>query len=247
MEAPPGDIFAELTVHPARRGLGLSAALLDLAERRADELFRAAASEQDGSLGTWAHEADEDRCRLFEQRGFRHIRTFLRLGRDLARPVEDPAWPAGVTVSGFRRDRDEAAVHAAGEEAFRDHFRPEEMDLAEWVEFRFSRDDLDLGLWWVAWDGEEVAGGVIAVETALGGYIDELFVRRPWRGMGLGRALLLQACRELRRRGRDLAYLGVDSENPTGATRLYDAAGFRRLRRPILFFEKKLAAPAGRT
>ncbi len=245
IEAPPGEIFVEQTVDPSRRGLGLSALLLELGERRANELFRASEPERDGSLGTWAHEADDRRRRLYEQRGFRHARTFLRLGRDLGSPVEEPDWPPGTAVAGFRKGCDEAPVHAAGEEAFRDHFRPEAMDLAGWIEFRFSRDDLDLGLWWVAWDGEEVAGSVIAAETSLGGYIDELFVRRPWRGRGLGRALLLQACRELRRRGRPLAYLGVDSENPTGAMHLYESAGFHPLRRPILFYEKKLNAGAG--
>jgi mycothiol synthase len=240
VEAPPGDIFVELVVAPPRRGLGLSGVLLAFGERRAEELFRAAAPERDGSLGTWAFEGDEGRRRLYAERGFAHIRSFLRLGRDLGPAVEEPEWPAGITVAGFRRDRDETAVHAAGEEAFRDHFRPEEMDLPEWIEFRFSRSDLDLGLWWVAWDGDEVAGSVVAVETSLGGYVDELFVRRPWRGRGLGRALLLQACAELRRRGRALAYLGVDSENPTGAAQLYSSAGFSPLRRPILFYEKRL-------
>jgi mycothiol synthase len=243
VEAPPSEIFVEQTVDPTRRGSGLSGLLLDLGERRAGELLRASRAAQDGSLGTWAHEGDESRRRLYEQRGFRHIRTFLRLGRDLRPPVEEPEWPAGITVAGSRRGRDEAPVHAAGEEAFRDHFRPDEMDLAGWVEFRFSRDDLDLRLWWVAWDGEEVAGSVIAAETSLGGYIDELFVRRPWRGRGLGRALLVRVCSELRRRGQHLAYLGVDSENPTGAMHLYSSAGFRPLRRPVLFYEKRL--PAG--
>jgi mycothiol synthase len=241
VEAPPGEIFIEQTVHPARRGLGLSELLLDRGQRRALELFRAAGPAEDGSLGTWAHEDDEGRRRLYERRGFRHVRTFLRVGRDLRPPVEESVWPAGISVAGFRRGRDEAAVHAAGQEAFRDHYRPEELDLAEWLDFRFSRDDLDLALWWVAWDGDEVAGSVVAVETSMGGYIDELFVRRPWRSRGLGRALLLQACSELRHRGRPLAYLGVDSQNPTGAMHLYESAGFRPLRRPILVFEKTLA------
>jgi len=242
VEAPPGDIFTELTVAPGLRGNGLSDVLLELAERRAAEIFQAASPSDDGSLGTWAHDADESRRRLFEERGFRHIRTFLRLGRDLGPAVEDPAWPDGIAVRGFRAGRDEAAVHAAGEEAFRDHFRPEEMDLDEWVEFRFSSDELDLGLWWVAWDGDQVAGSLIARETSLGGYVDELFVRRPWRGRGLGRALLLHACGELRGRGRPIVYLGVDSDNPTGAMHLYESTGFRPLRRPLLFFEKRLAA-----
>lgn len=242
VEAPPGAIVAEQVVHPDSRGRGLSEFLLDLCEARAEEQFHAARPDHDGSFGVWSHESDTSRLALYERRGFTKARAFLRLDRDLGPAVEAPAWPSGVSVGTFRSGRDEAAVHAAGEEAFRDHFRPSAMDLEEWIEFRLSRGDVDPGLWFVAWDGDEAAGAVLAFETPLGGYIDELFVRRPWRGRGLGRALLLRICAELRRRGQTLAYLGVDSENPTGAMQLYTSAGFRSLRGATLFFEKKLSA-----
>jgi mycothiol synthase len=241
VEAPPGELIVEQAVAPEHRGRGLSELLLDLGEARAAELFRAAAPERDGSLGVSTHESDLPLIALFERRGYRHVRTFLRLDRGLGPEVEEPVWPQGIAVATFRRGRDEVAVHAAAEEAFRDHFRPAVMDLEEWLRFRFARD-LDLGLWFVAWDGDEVAGAVLAFKTPAGGYLDELFVRRPWRGRGLGRALLLQACAEIRRRGLPLAYLGVDSENPTGALHLYESAGFRSSRGATFVFEKKLTA-----
>jgi mycothiol synthase len=242
VEAPPGDIVAEQVVRPAARGRGLSEYLLRLCEERAAELLAAGGSAAEGLLGVWAHHTDAGRLALFDRHGYRHVRTFLRLDRDLGPEVEAPEWPQGVSVLTFRVDRDEAAVHAASEEAFRDHFRPSEMDLGEWLEYRFSRGDLDVGLWFVAWDGDEVAGAALNFETPVGGYVDELFVRRPWRGRGLGRALLLQSCAELRRRGRSIAYLGVDSANPTGAMHLYESAGFRSLRGPTYFCEKVLTA-----
>jgi ribosomal protein S18 acetylase RimI-like enzyme len=54
-----------------------------------------------------------------------------------------------------------------------------------------------------------------------------LGVRRPWRRRGLGLALLHASFREFRARGLPRALLGVDSENTTGATRLYERAGMR--------------------
>jgi mycothiol synthase len=242
VESPPAMVVAEQTVHPEHRGRGLSELLLDLAEARAAELAGACAVA--GSLDVWTSESDAQRRRLYEAHGFTHIRTFLRLERDLADSVEPPAWPRGVEARPFRRGRDEAAVHAAGEEAFRDHFRPTEMDLAEWLDFRFVRDDLDLALWLVAWEGDQVAGSVLCFETPLGGYVDELFVRRPWRGRGLGRALLLSVCAELRRRGQPLAYLGVDSENSTGAMQLYGSAGFSQRRPATCVYARDLHAAA---
>ena len=163
-------------------------------------------TDQPIDLGVWAHEGDAGRIALFARHGYQHVRTFLRLHLDLAEPPAAPVWPAGIAVRGFRRHRDEAAVHAAMDEAFRDHWRPDVMSLEEWLAFRFKRPDLDLRLWWVAWAGDEVAGATLAMETPLGGYIADLAVRRSWRGRGLGRALLLQAFAELRRRGQARAY-----------------------------------------
>jgi GNAT superfamily N-acetyltransferase len=57
------------------------------------------------------------------------------------------------------------------------------------------------------------------------GWVRVLGVRRPWRRRGLGRALLLHAFSEFRRRGLVAAGLGVDTESETGAHRLYESVG----------------------
>jgi mycothiol synthase len=243
LEDPPAMFVAELDVHPAHRDQGLSELLLELCESRAARAAGLSATGAPVNLGVWAHEEDLTRRTLYERHGYGHVRTFLHLEIDLAAAPAAPVWPPGIAVRGFRRHRDEAAVHAAGEEAFRDHWRPDSMDLDEWLAFRFERPDLDLDLWWVTWDGAQVAGSLLAFETPLGGYLDSLCVRRPWRGRGLGRALLLEAFAELRRRGLPRAYLGVDSENPTGAMRLYQSVGLAPRRGAHLVFEKDL--PSG--
>ena len=45
--------------------------------------------------------------------------------------------------------------------------------------------------------------------------------------MGLGRSLLLHGLHSLRSAGMETALLGVDSESPTGANKLYESVGFR--------------------
>ena len=240
MEDPPHVFVADQTVHPAHRGHGLSEFLLELCESRAARAAELGVGGLPTNLGVWAHEHDLERRALYERHGYRYARTFLHLEVDLAEAPAAPVWPPGVAVRRFRRHRDEAAVHAAAEEAFQDHWRPSSMDLEEWLAFRFERPDLDLDLWWVAWDGEEVAGSLLAFESPLGGYVDSLSVRRPWRGRGVGRALLREAFAELRRRGLPRAYLGVDSENPTGAMGLYESVGMHPRRGAHLVFEKDL-------
>ena len=48
---------------------------------------------------------------------------------------------------------------------------------------------------------------------------------RDFRGRGIAKALLAHAFADFVRRGYVDAALGVDSESPTGATRLYEAMG----------------------
>jgi mycothiol synthase len=241
-ENPPHEVVADQCVDPGHRGLGLSELLLDLGEARAAEFARGVSDGRPVQLGVFTHESDAERLALFARHGYRKTRVFYRLYRELAGPVEAAAWPAGIAIRHFRPECDAAAVHAAGEEAFRDHFRPTTMDLDEWLECLSARSDFDPGLLFVAWDGDQVAGSVLATQTPGGGYVDELSVRRPWRGRGLGRALLLHEFAELRRRGLPCAYLGVDGANPTGAMHLYASVGLEPRRGATWFLEKDVPA-----
>ena len=69
--------------------------------------------------------------------------------------------------------------------------------------------------------------------------MDVVGVRRPWRGRGLGLALLRHAFGEFFRRGIGRVELSVDAESLTGAPRLYHRAGMRVLQTYILH-EKEL-------
>ncbi len=59
------------------------------------------------------------------------------------------------------------------------------------------------------------------------GFVNSLAVRPAWRRRGLGLALLHQAFTWFWERGERRVGLGVDTENPTDASRLYERAGMR--------------------
>lgn len=90
-------------------------------------------------------------------------------------------------------------------------------------------------LWQVAWAGDEVAGMVLnfideAENTEYGrqrGYTETICVRRPWRRLGLARALIARSFQVLKDQGMTEAALGVDAENISGALRLYQSMGFQ--------------------
>jgi ribosomal protein S18 acetylase RimI-like enzyme len=60
-----------------------------------------------------------------------------------------------------------------------------------------------------------------------GGWVGTVGTLGPWRGRGLGRALLLEAFGEFHRRGEPRVSLAVDAGNETGATHLYESVGMR--------------------
>jgi ribosomal protein S18 acetylase RimI-like enzyme len=113
------------------------------------------------------------------------------------------------------------------------------MSFEEWKRRRV--DEADTSLYFLAWDGDEAAGAIRCdARSATDGYVAALGVRAPWRRRGLGEALLVRAFDEMCRRGLTAVRLGVDSENPSGATRLYERVGMS-VATEIVVYERRLA------
>jgi ribosomal protein S18 acetylase RimI-like enzyme len=120
-------------------------------------------------------------------------------------------------------------------ESFRDHWgfvdRPLEIEMEAWRKFRLEDPLFDPALYFLALDGEQIAGVSLCKRQADNdpqeGYVHTLAVRRPWRKRGLGKALLLHSFREFQARGLLRASLVVDGASLTGAVRLYESVGMR--------------------
>ena len=208
-------------VHPDAQGRGAGAQLVALLEQNA--LARGARRLQCGVV-----EADEAGQRLLGQLGYHPVRVFRELRIELTAAPEQPTWPEGLVSEEFDRDRDAAAFHAAEQEAFGDHWEFQPRDLARWSAIHVETERFEPKLWRIVRAGDEVAGGVICeADRYGGGWVSVLFTRRPWRGQGVGRALLLEAFGALWKRGESSVGLGVDAENPTGAFHLYESVGMR--------------------
>jgi ribosomal protein S18 acetylase RimI-like enzyme len=126
---------------------------------------------------------------------------------------------------------DSRAVYDALHEAFRDHWGEGMRTYEDWAGRVGGGRGPASRFVLVAREGEQIAG-VLVGRVGGGadpeaGSVEELGVRRPWRGRGLGLALLQMAFDEFRRRGLPRVRLIVDSESPTGATRLYKRAGMK--------------------
>jgi mycothiol synthase len=209
--------------------IDVATALLDELEPRAEARLA-----PDGRLKAFVAERNTALAGVVEARGYSLVRHSFRMEADLAADPAEPSWPGGITVREFRPGEDDQRVYEAQEETFADQADYEPLTYEEWLHWSF-RGPFDPHLWFLAEDGDELAGILLARSERGGdetlGWVSVLGVRRHWRRRGLGRALLLHSFRALRERGKPRVGLGVDGSNPTGAVQLYEAAGMRVARR----------------
>lgn len=221
-------------VDPTWRRRGIGTALLRESERRSVMLAAEQSTDRPLVLGCFTDDRNVGAKALAQREGFAPARWFFNMHRTgLDRELPDlPPLPDGIEV----RPVDESqyrAIWRADIEAFRDHWGGgDESDEA----FRRYQEapDFDPSLWVVAWDGDEVAAACVNTIYAheneeLGlkrGWLDSVFTRRAWRKRGLASALIARSLHKLAERGIDVAALGVDADNPSGALRLYESFGF---------------------
>jgi mycothiol synthase len=225
----PGEglLEADGYVHPDHTGHGVGARIVALTEARAAEVADASAEERVVLRNAVLH-ADTAAGTLLKSHGYQPVRSLLRMRIDLEAPPPPPRWPTGIDAAPFRPGIDDAAVHQCLEEAFAEEWTHVSEPLEAWRERKFADPRFDPAVWLIARDGDEVCGIALCTPGQFGmGFVNALGVRTPWRGRGLGLALLHGAFGRLWERGEHRIGLGVDSENPTDAQRLYERAGMR--------------------
>jgi mycothiol synthase len=239
----------EIYVHPELRRRGHGSRLLEWAETRA----RTSVMDGEGGPPEKPHQfggggRDTEVFRAFAAtKGYTPYRYHHEMRRPLADPIREAPLPDGLEVRPVLPEH-HRAIWDADEESFRDHWDHAEPVAGDFERF-FNDPSIDTSMWQVAWDGKEVAGLVINAivpheneQTGeLAGWLDSVATRRPWRGRGLASALIARSLEVLRQRGMEIAVLGVDAENPTGALGLYESFGFRPNRR-WAFYRKPFQA-----
>ena len=175
---------------------------------------------------------DTRRIAWLEANGFAYRHSFFDLHRGIDPPLARAVWPDGVAIARYRPGEDDAAVHAliyvdAAWDEVPGHTR---RSLEGWrsmltPEYRG----------WVARRDDRPVGWIIGRIFDDGrGWVEQLAVARPARGLGLGRALLLHSLAELCSQGATSLAIGVQAENEH-AIGLYRAVGFEADREWCVF------------
>lgn len=164
--------------------------------------------------------------------------------RDLQQPVDTVDAPIGFTLREYRPDDDDEPVRLARNDAFADHWGSLETPPERWRAHLTGASSFRSQHSFVAtFDGGPHRGQIAAfvmaeefdAETEMHGYRTGYTALvgtvRAARGRGLATALLARQLDSMRQGGYAYAELGVDSDSPTGAGRVYQRAGFTELRR----------------
>ena len=224
---PGARLGGEWTIHPDHVALHLGRTALSLIEARAEE--RAVETPPQGRLElcVMCSIADKEKLLVLQGAAFSHARTFLRMSIDLSRGVAPFRDPPGIAIRPHRLGADDRAAHATIEASFSEHFGFSSRAFEIWWAQHSKHERFDPGLWFHACDGDKIVGTLLGYDFLDMGFVREIGVLEEHRGRGIASGLLLRAFAAFHARGQDRVVLGVDSENHTGAQRLYERLGMR--------------------
>ena len=220
---------------PDHRNDDVPDTLMRWAVGRATEQLLASGKDRPAYVSAAALEHDHWNRDLYERHGLRPVRWFESLLRPLT-VVPEPVEVSGLRIVPWPDERDED-LRSMINTAFEDHWGHSPLSKAEWqyqVHGPHGRPDLSF----IALDSADraVAASVNSHypedEALLGraeAWIGTLGTLREWRGRGVATALISHSLRAFAAAGMSHARIGVDSENPSGAARLYRNLGFERI------------------
>lgn len=239
--------FLRGEVHPQHRLRGLGDFVLTWMEARAGEILATRPNNLPRYLRASTADFLDDRIALYEQHGFKPVRYFYRMRRDLSQPIPEPRPPQGIRLAAWDPGLDDQTMEMSNL-AFRDHwgaipYNEEAWHLLVTGHPAFRPDLTFLALKTSNGFGNPVAGysmcrvdrETIENEGIKEGWIEELAVRQEWRRRGIASALLCASMEAMKADGLEYAGLGVDTENTTGAVRIYENLGFMAVQRGITF------------
>lgn len=153
------------------------------------------------------------------------MKPWVRMRRELAMPVQAPAWPAGYRLAPFAI-ADLPALHdllTLGYSLGGGSVPPFE----DWRAALLADSAFDPALVFIVRDARDAVAAICLCWSSA--FIKDLVVHPSARRLGLAEALLRQAFLTFAARGADAVDLKVEIDNPTGARRLYERVGMREV------------------
>jgi mycothiol synthase len=221
---------------PEWRRKGIGQAILGWMQNRLREVAKAHSSEMPKFFRAGVWQTEEGTAKLVERSGYSPIRYFHEMVRPNLEDIPDSPLPKGLVVRPALPEHYRAIWNTTGAIS-RDHWgyaKPMEEHYQAWLA---RKSHFQPHLWQIAWDEatNQIAGIILTfINQAENekyqrkrGYTEQIGVCRSWRKQGVARALIARSLQAQKAEGMTESALGVDSENLSGATRLYEQCGFR--------------------
>jgi mycothiol synthase len=180
---------------------------------------------------------------MLERSGYQPVRYFYEMVRPTLDDIFDTPLPDGIEIRPISPDHYHA-IWEAVDEASQDEWgykTPTEEDYQEWL----TSPHFQPNFWQVAWEisTNKVVGHVLTFIdrdenkqfNRKRGYTEGIGVNRSWRRRGLARALINRSLQAQKAMGMNQSALVADSDNPSGATRLYESCGFQVVKRDSIY------------
>lgn len=225
-------------ITPEFRGKGIEEELVETALRELKTRGMAI-------VQAWAADSRQDRIRLWETLGFKLVRKFSLMKRDLRRIPLNVAKNEEATLKPLRKESDEDVkmLNWLGNECFKEHFNFRPGTIEETAYF-LRKDPFfkDQDWFFVTLNGDHI--GYIGVgidekyneeKNVKGGWILDIGVLKPYRRRGIGTRLMVQGMRTLKAKSMTTAILGVDDWNVTKAMKLYEKVGFKVTKKDLTY------------
>lgn len=220
-------------VLPEYKKRGIGRAMIQHSETVLRALAGKHPADADKTFQVFVDSQQTDLAELLAQAGYAPIRYFNRMLRPHLDNIPDVPLPEGLEIRPVTPDQMHA-IWQADVAAFSEHWgetEHTEEDYQRWLKRPFIQPDY----WHIAWDGNRIAGLVLNFidqeenETfnRKRGLTDDIGTLKEYRGRGIAQALITRGLKQFRDVGMTEASLDVDTENATGALRLYEKLGYR--------------------
>jgi GNAT superfamily N-acetyltransferase len=246
LEADTGSYLYGMTgfLVPEWRRKGIGQAVLQWVEDRMRTVAAGHPADSPKFYNVFASQHQASLIAMLEKSGYSATRYFHEMVRPSLEDIPDFHLPAGLEVRPALPEH-YRLIWEAQIEAFHDHWGFPQLTEDDYQGWLNDTSSFQPHLWQVAWDLDtnQVAGQVLTFIlhaenekfNRKRGYTESISVRRPWRKRGLARALIALSLRAQKDQGMLESALGVDSENLSGATRIYEDCGFQVVKRNTVY------------
>jgi mycothiol synthase len=233
-EQPNDRIYSHfVNILPEWRNQRIENAIINWCEARLRDIADEHPQDSKRYFQTYSNEFKVRFNTILESLGYTAERYFIEMSRSLE-DIPTAELPQGIQSRPVQPG-EERKVWDVSSEAFRDHWgyaEPKEEHYISYTGSKYFQPDL----WQVAWDGDQVVSSVMNYIDhdynkkyhRLRGWTENISTLKPWRHQGIARALIVRSMLMHKAQGMTEVGLGVDTNNPNGALKLYQGLGYQQ-------------------